>query len=93
MAEKNEWITAVTQTLGTNGEGVIRHDGVTFFVPGCLPGEKGRFRGLKVKPPIGYGKIEEVLTPAEERVREKCPVFIYEGFFVERSVWYGKRVA
>ena len=79
MAEKNEWITAVTQTLGSNGEGVIRHEGVTFFVPGCLPGEKVRFRVLKVKGPIGYGKVEEILTPAEERVREKCPVFMRCG--------------
>ena len=79
MIEKNEWITAVTQTLGSNGEGIIRHEGITFFVPGCLPGEKVRFRILKVKDGIGYGKVEEVLTPAEERVREKCPVFMRCG--------------
>ena len=30
---------------------------------------------LKVKGNIGYGKAEEILTPAEERVRPKCPVF------------------
>ncbi len=68
-------ICAVTDALGSNGEGIVRHEGVTFFVPYCLPGEKIRFRVLKVKDKIGYGKIEEVLTPAEERVREKCPVF------------------
>jgi 23S rRNA (uracil1939-C5)-methyltransferase len=44
-------------------------------VPACLPGEKVRFKVLKIKDKIGYGKLEEVLTPAEERVREKCPVF------------------
>ena len=79
MIEKNELITAVTQTLGSNGEGIIRHEGITFFVPACLPGEKVRFRVLKVKGNIGYGKVEEVLTPAEERVREKCPVFMRCG--------------
>ena len=75
MPEKNQMICAVTDALGSNGEGIVRHEGVTFFVPYCLPGEKIRFRVLKVKDKIGYGKIEEVLTPAEERVREKCPVF------------------
>ncbi|MBQ8374319.1 MAG: 23S rRNA (uracil(1939)-C(5))-methyltransferase RlmD [Clostridia bacterium] len=79
MTVKNECITALTQTLGSNGEGVIKHDGITFFVPACLPGEKVRFRVLKVKGNIGYGKVEEVLTPAEERVREKCPVFMRCG--------------
>ena len=34
---------------------------------------------LKVKGNIGYGKVEEVLTPAEERVRAKCPVFMKCG--------------
>lgn len=75
MPEKNQIICAVTDALGSNGEGIVRHEGMTFFVPYCLPGEKIRFRVLKVKDKIGYGKAEEILTPAEERVREKCPVF------------------
>ena len=79
MIEKNDIICAVTETLGSNGEGVIRHEGVTFFVPACLPGEKVRFKVLKIKDKIGYGKVEEILTPAEERVREKCPVFMRCG--------------
>lgn len=75
MPEKNQIICAVTDSLGSNGEGIVRHEGITFFVPYCLPGEKIRFRVLKTKDNIGYGKVEEILTPAEERVREKCPVF------------------
>ena len=75
MLEKNNIISAVCDGIGSNGEGIIRHEGVTFFVPACLPGEKIRFRVLKIKGNIGYGKVEEVLTPAEERVRVKCPVF------------------
>lgn len=75
MIAKNDVICAVAEAIGTNGEGIIRHEGITFFVPACLPGEKVRFRVLKVKGNIGYGKAEEILTPAEERVREKCPVF------------------
>ena len=79
MLEKNQIISAVTEGLGSNGEGIVRHEGITFFVPYCLPGEKIRFRVLKIKDKIGYGKVEEVLTPAEERVREKCPVFMRCG--------------
>ena len=79
MIEKNVVITAVTSAIGSNGEGIVRHEGITFFVPACLPGEKVRFRVLKIKDNIGYGKVEEILTPAEERVREKCPVFLRCG--------------
>ncbi len=75
MIEKNDIICAVTDAVGSNGEGVVRHEGVTFFVPACLPGEKVRFKVLKIKGNIGYGKVEEILTPAEERVRPKCPVY------------------
>ena len=79
MLEKNQVISAVTEGLGSNGEGIVRHEGITFFVPYCLPGEKIRFRILKIKDKIGYGKVEEIITPAEERVREKCPVFMRCG--------------
>ncbi len=79
MIEKNDIICAVTDAIGSNGEGIIRHEGVTFFVPACLPGEKVRFKVLKIKGNIGYGKAEEILTPAEERVRAKCPVFLRCG--------------
>ena len=75
MIEKNDSICAVTEAIGSNGEGILRYEGITFFVPSCLPGEKVRFKVLKIKDKIGYGKLEEVLTPAEERAREKCPVF------------------
>ena len=48
MIEKNNIITAVCDGIGSNGEGIIRHEGITFFVPACLPGEKIRFRVLKI---------------------------------------------
>ena len=79
MIEKNNSILAVVEAIGSGGEGIVRHEGVTFFVPACLPGEKIRFKVLKIKGNIGYGKVEEVLTPAEERARAKCPVFLRCG--------------
>ncbi len=75
MIEKNDVLCAVASAIGSNGEGIIKHEGITFFVPACLPGEKVCFKVLKIKGNIGYGKVEEILTPAEERVREKCPVY------------------
>ena len=92
MIEKNDIICAVTDAIGTNGEGIIRHEGITFFVPACLPGEKVRFRVLKVKGNIGYGKVEEVLTPAEERVREKCPVYSKCGGCCLQHLEYGAQL-
>ena len=92
MIEKNDIICAVTEAIGSGGEGIIRHEGITFFVPACLPGEKVSFRVLKVKGNIGYGKVEEVLTPAEERVREKCPVFSKCGGCCLQHLEYGAQL-
>ena len=75
MPEKNQEFTAVIHALGTQGEGIANADGVTFFIPGALTGETVRFKALKVKNGIGYGKVEEILTPSKERVTPPCPVF------------------
>ena len=93
MAEKNDIICGVVEAIGTGGEGIIRHEGVTFFVPACLPEEKVRFKVLKVKGGVGYGKIEEVLTPAEERARPKCPVFLKCGGCALQHVEYTAQIA
>jgi 23S rRNA (uracil1939-C5)-methyltransferase len=79
IMKKNDSICAVCEGVGSSGEGIIRHEGVTFFVPSCLPGEKVRFKVLKLKDSIGYGKVEEVLAPAEERVQPQCPAFLRCG--------------
>ncbi len=89
MIEKNDSVCAIVEAVGASGEGIIRHEGVTFFVPACLPGEKVRFRVLKIKNNIGYGKLEEVLTPAEERARAKCPVFLRCGGCALQHMEYG----
>ncbi|MBQ8885682.1 MAG: 23S rRNA (uracil(1939)-C(5))-methyltransferase RlmD [Clostridia bacterium] len=92
MTEKNQSVCAITEALGSNGEGILRHEGITFFVPFCLPGEKVSFRVLKIKDKIGYGKVEEILTPAEERVRAKCPVFGKCGGCQLQHMSYGEQL-
>ncbi len=73
--EKNQIIEGTAIGLGTNGEGIVKQDGVTLFVPYLLTGERARIKVLKIQGAVGYGKVEEVYTPAEERVRPVCPVF------------------
>ncbi len=73
--EKNDIIIGSAEALGTNGEGIVRKDGVTLFVPFLLPGERASIKILNRKGNIAYGKAMEIFTPAEERVRPECPVF------------------
>ncbi len=73
--EKNELVTLVAESVGTQGEGVAKAGDLTVFVPYLLPGERASVKILKRKGNIAYGKIDELITPAEERVRPQCPVF------------------
>ncbi len=75
MPEKNQQFTATVYALGTQGEGIAKVEDTTFFIPRALKGEAVSFKTLKVKNGIGYGKIEEILNPAPERVQPPCPVF------------------
>lgn len=73
--QKNEVREGIVVAQGSNGEGIIKQDGTVIFVPFTLTGEKVKFKVLKVTSKYAYGKVIEVLTPAEIRVRPKCAVF------------------
>ena len=75
MLHKNEEYEGLVEGLGTDGEGIIKIEGTTSFVPFCLVGERVRFKALKVKGNIAYGKLVCVLQPSKDRVQPPCPAF------------------
>ena len=75
MIQKNQEYIGIVEDMGMNGEGVIKNDGITVFVPFAIAGEKIKYKILKASGRVAYAKLLEVFTPAEERVRPKCPVF------------------
>ena len=79
MLIKNDERIGLVEGIGTDGEGIIKEEGLTVFLPFAFLGEKVRYKILKVKKNIAYGKVLEILTPAEKRVRPKCPIFFKCG--------------
>ena len=73
--KKNDELVGIVQAIGSNCEGIIKENGTIVFVPFVLVGEKIRYKVLKVTSKCAYGKVLEVLTPAEPRIRPQCPVF------------------
>lgn len=73
--EKNQEKTGTVIAVGSNGEGILKEDGLVVFLPFSYIGEKVRYKVLKVTKNCAYGKVLEVLTPSEERVRTFCPVY------------------
>ena len=72
---KNDVREGMVVAMGMNGEGVLKDERKTIFVPFSITGEKIRYKILKDSESIAYGKVLEVYTPAEERIRPRCPVF------------------
>lgn len=72
---KNEIYEGTVCGLGTEGEGIIKVEGATTFVPFCLEGERVAFKVLKTDGKIAYGKLDKVKEPSRSRVNPPCPVF------------------
>lgn len=64
---------ATVEGLGSQGEGIVRHEGKVVFVPGALPGEEIRYRLAPGGKRFDHGVIEEVLRPAPGRRTTPCP--------------------
>ncbi len=77
--EKNREYKGVVTGLGTEGEGIIKCDGITVFVPLCLVGETVTFKVLKVQGSIAYGKAVRIENPSPDRKEPACPVFAQCG--------------
>ena len=75
MLHKNGIYEGVVEGLGSNGEGIIKSEGATVFVPFCLVGERIAFTVLKVSGNIAYGKLNRILAESADRVQPRCPVF------------------
>ena len=75
MIAKNDEFVGIVDRLGANGEGIIKNGEFIVFVPYTLPTEKIKYKILKVTKNYAFGKVLEVLVPADDRIREVCPVF------------------
>ena len=73
--EKNKEYKGEVLSLGSEGEGVIKLEGETAFVPFCLEGEEVSFKVLKAGDNVAYGKLTEVHTLSEHRAAPECPYF------------------
>ena len=77
MLRKNEEREGVVECLGMNGEGIVKENGATVFVPFALTGEKISYKILKEKNYIN-DIIDRTPTEDMEKIREKINTYINE---------------
>ncbi len=70
--EKNDIIELKITDMGINGEGIGKYNGMPFFVKDALIGDVILVRITKLKKNYGYGRLEELLIPSEDRVTPRC---------------------
>ncbi len=75
MLKKNQILRAKVENNGFSGEGIVKIDGFTVFVPYAIKGEEIEFKVLKVLKTHAFGKLIKVISPSVERREPICPVF------------------
>jgi len=68
-------ITLNVADIGASGEGIAKFKNNTIFIPFALPDEKVEIKIMHKKQNLMFGKLMEILTPSEERIRPKCKLF------------------
>lgn len=72
--EKNQEFELTIEDMGVDGEGIGKHQGITFFVKDALIGDVIRAKVMKMKKSYGFARMMEILKPSPYRVEPKCPV-------------------
>ncbi len=70
--KKNEEFVLKIEDLSVRGEGVGRHEGMTFFVKDALIGDLARVGVTKLKKTYGFARLIEIVEPSPDRVEPVC---------------------
>ncbi len=86
--KKNELIQLKITGLTSEGSGVGHYNGMAVFVAGAAVGDDLTCVIIKAKPNYAIGKIQQILTPSEDRTPSDCSVFPRCGGCVFRHMTY-----
>ena len=71
---KNQIITLEIKSISNDGNGVAHKDGQAVFVPLTAPGDIAEIRIVKPMKSYAFGRVERLLAPGPDRIRQDCPV-------------------
>lgn len=89
---KNDLVTLTIEDIGSEGEGIGKVDGFTFFVKDAVPGDTLTARVLKSKKTYAYAKTEKVITPSPFRVEPPCAFHRQCGGCQLQAIGYEKQL-
>ena len=72
---KGDQIELFIEDIGDDGEGIGRHEGLTVFVQGALPGDKVQCTILEKKKNFARATVVKIIKPSKDRIEAPCPVY------------------
>lgn len=72
-------ITTKVTAIAFGGDGIVRHEGLVYFIPFVAPEETIAFTPTLRKSSFAKGKLDQVITPSSQRVQPPCPYFTVCG--------------
>lgn len=73
--EKNQKLIGTAEGYTYDGDGVVKAEGMVFFVPGLLEGEEAELSITAMKKNFGFARIVKLIKPSEHRVVPQCSVY------------------
>lgn len=70
--EKNQLVELTIEDMGSDGEGIGKVEGFTFFIKDALIGDVVTAKVTKVKKNYGFARLEEIITPSPSRCTPEC---------------------
>ncbi|MCL1819305.1 MAG: 23S rRNA (uracil(1939)-C(5))-methyltransferase RlmD [Oscillospiraceae bacterium] len=89
---KNDIFTAKIIDYNSEGMGVCRHEGHAVFVRGAARGDIAAVKVISADKKAVWGRIEELITPSEQRVSDDCAVFPKCGSCDLRHISYDEEL-
>lgn len=75
LLQKNDLIPLTVESVGHEGNGVGRYEGMAVFVPGTAAGDAIRARVVKAAKTHAFAIVDELLEPSPDRVENDCPAY------------------
>lgn len=89
MLTKNQIIKLNITAISSEGSGIGKsEEGIAVFVPHTAVGDEILCKVLKAKKTHAFGKVEEILTPSEDRIAPLCSVSRLCGGCVYSHITY-----
>ena len=70
--QKNDLIELTIEDIGTDGAGIGKYEGMTFFVKDAVIGDRIQAKIMKMKKHYGYARLMEIIEASPNRVEPRC---------------------